>query len=107
MNVPTRSTLRSRPAKERAGVAIGLINNMGDQALKVTERQFGSLLSEAAGDIGVSFRIFALKSTRRSPRALDYINACYKPASAAMDGELAGLIIIAGQSIADRLTQES
>jgi homoserine O-succinyltransferase len=107
MNVPTRSTLRSRPAKERAGVAIGLINNMGDQALKVTERQFGSLLSEAAGDIGVSFRIFALKSTRRSPRALDYINACYEPASAAMDGDLDGLIITGAQPQADRLSEES
>ena len=106
MNVPTISTLRSRPAKERAGVAIGLINNMGDQALKVTERQFGSLLSEAAGDIGVKFRIFALKSTRRSPRALDYINSRYEPASAAMDGELDGLIITGAQPQANRLTQE-
>jgi homoserine O-succinyltransferase len=106
MNVPTRSTLRSRPAKERAGVAIGLINNMGDQALKITERQFGSLLSKAAGDIGVSFRIFALKSTRRSPRALDYINARYEPASAAMDGDLDGLIITGAQPQADRLSEE-
>jgi homoserine O-succinyltransferase/O-acetyltransferase len=106
MNVPTRSTLRSRPAKERAGVAIGLINNMGDQALKITERQFGSLLSKAAGDIGVSFRIFALKSTRRSSRALDYINARYEPASAAMDGDLDGLIITGAQPQADRLSEE-
>jgi homoserine O-succinyltransferase len=106
MNVPTRSTLRSRPVKERAGVAIGLINNMGDQALKVTERQFGSLLSEAAGDIGVNFRIFALKSTRRSPRALDYITARYEPASAAMDGDLDGLIITGAQPQADRLSEE-
>jgi homoserine O-succinyltransferase len=106
MNVPTISSLRSRPAKERAGVAIGLINNMGDQALKATERQFGSLLSEAAGGIGASFRIFALKSTRRSPRALEYINACYEPASAAMDGELDGLIITGAQPQADRLSEE-
>ena len=106
MNVPTRSILRSRPAEKRAGVAIGLINNMGDQALKVTERQFGSLLSEAAGNIGVVFRIFALKSTRRSPRALDYINARYEPASAAMDGGLDGLIITGAQPQADRLSNE-
>jgi homoserine O-succinyltransferase len=106
MNVPTTSTLLSRPAKKRAGVAIGLINNMGDQALKVTERQFASLLSEAAGDIGVSFRIFALKSTRRSPRALDYLNERYEPASAVMDGDLDGLIITGAQPQADRLNQE-
>jgi hypothetical protein len=100
MNVlggPTRSTSRSRPARERAGIAVGLINNMGDRALKITERQFGSLVSEAASDIGVSFRIFALKSTPRSPRALDYINARYESASAAMDGELDALIITGAQ----------
>ena len=79
---------------------------MGDQALKITERQFGSLLSEAAGDIGVSFRVFSLKSTRRSPRALDYINARYEPASAAMDGDLDGLIITGAQPQADRLSEE-
>jgi homoserine O-succinyltransferase/O-acetyltransferase len=106
MNVPTRSTLRSRPARERPGIAIGLINNMGDEALKSTERQFGGLVSEAAGGIDVSFRVFALKSTRRSPRALDYINARYEPARAAMDGDLDGLIITGAQPQADRLSDE-
>ena len=106
MNAPARSTLRSRPAGERAGIAIGLINNMGDEALKATERQFGSLVSEAAGGIDVSLRVFALKSTRRSARALDYINARYEPASAAMDGDLDGLIITGAQPQADRLSDE-
>ena len=106
MNGPARSTLRSRPAGGRAGIAIGLINNMGDEALKITERQFGSLVSQAAGDIGVSFRVFALKSTRRSPRALDYINARYQPASVVMDGDLDGLIITGAQPQANRLTDE-
>ncbi len=106
MNVLRRSASRSRPAGERASVAIGLINNMGDEALKSTERQFGNLVSHAAGDIDVSFRIFALKSTRRSPRALDYINARYEPASAAMDGELDALIITGAQPQANRLSGE-
>jgi homoserine O-succinyltransferase len=106
MNVPARSTLRSRPARERASIAIGLINNMADEALKITERQFGSLVSEAAGGIDVSFRIFALKSTRRSPRALDYINAHYEPASAAMGEDLDGLIITGAQPQTDCLSDE-
>ena len=106
MNGPARSTLRSRPAGKRAGIAIGLINNMSDEALKATERQFGSLLSEAAGGIDVSLRVFALKSTRRSARALDYINARYEPASAAIDGDLDGLIITGAQPQADRLSDE-
>ena len=79
---------------------------MGDEALKATERQFGSLVSEAAGGIDVSLRVFALKSTRRSARALDYINARYEPASAAMDGDLDGLIITGAQPQADRLSDE-
>src|ERR1700727_3294515 len=107
MIVSTRSMSQSRPARERAGIAVGLINNMGDEALKITERQLASVLSEAAGDIDVSFRIFALKSTRRSPRALDYINARYEPANAAMDGDLDGLIITGAQPQADRLSHES
>jgi homoserine O-succinyltransferase/O-acetyltransferase len=106
MNVPTISTSRSLPAGERARIAVGLINNMGDQALKSTERQFSALVSQAAADIEVSFRIFALKSTPRSPRALDYINARYEPASAAMDGELDALIITGAQPQADRLSEE-
>ena len=109
MNVQSRSlrsTSRSRPAGERAGITVGLINNMGDQALKTTERQFVSLVSEAAGDIGVSFRTFALKSTPRSPRALEFINARYEPASAVMDGELDALIVTGAQPQADRLSDE-
>ncbi|MGO9685178.1 MAG: homoserine O-succinyltransferase, partial [Beijerinckiaceae bacterium] len=65
---------------------------MADQALKITERQFGSVVFEAAGDIDISFRIFALKSTPRSRRAQEYIDARYEAASAAMDGELDALI---------------
>jgi homoserine O-succinyltransferase/O-acetyltransferase len=107
MIVSTRSMSQSRPARERAGIAVGLINNMGDEALKITERQFASVVSEAAGDIDVSFRIFALKSTKRSPRALDYINARYEPASAAMDGDLDALIITGAQPLADRLSEEA
>jgi homoserine O-succinyltransferase/O-acetyltransferase len=106
MNVPTRSTWRSRPAGERASVAVGLINNMGDEALKSTERQFGNLLSEAADNIEISFRVFAMRSTPRSSRALDYINARYEPVSAAMDGELDALIITGAPPQADRLSEE-
>jgi homoserine O-succinyltransferase len=106
MNAPSRSTSRARPAGARARITIGLINNMGDEALKTTERQFRSLLSEAAGDIAVSFRIFALKRTRRAPRALDYINSRYEPVRAATDGDLDGLIITGARPQADRLSDE-
>ena len=66
---------------------------MGDGALKVTERQFGALVSKAAGDVDVRLRIFALTKTPRSPWAFDYVNTNYEPASAAMNGDLDALII--------------
>ena len=102
----TRSTSPSRSAGEGRRIAIGLINNMGDEALKTTERQFRSLVAEAAGDFDVSFRIFAMKSTKRSPRALEYIHARYEPVSAAMDGDLDALIITGAQPQANHLSEE-
>jgi homoserine O-succinyltransferase/O-acetyltransferase len=87
-------------------VTIGLVNNMGDEALKVTERQFAQLISLSAGDDAVHLRLFALKRTARSPRALEYINARYQPAKSAMDGELDALIITGAQPRAARLDEE-
>jgi homoserine O-succinyltransferase len=104
---PRRSS--SAPARSpgiRGEVTVGLINNMDDRALKMTERQFGALVSEAAGDIDVRFRVFALRKIPRSPWAFDYINAYYEPASAAMKGNLDALIITGAQPKADRLNNE-
>jgi homoserine O-succinyltransferase/O-acetyltransferase len=101
-----RSTALGRSVSGGAQICVGLINNMGDQALKVTERQFGALVSEAAREINVRFRVFALGKTTRSSRALEYISAHYEPASAAMDGDLDALIITGAQPQADRLSDE-
>ena len=90
----------------RRAVTVGLINNMGDAALKVTERQFTDLVSMSAGDIDVQFRLFALERTPRSPRALEYLSARYDPASAAMEGDLDALIITGAQPRTARLSEE-
>lgn len=103
---PTRSRTRCGPRSGPRAVTIGLINNMGDEALKVTERQFGGLVAAAAGDIDVEFRLFALERTPRSPRALEYISARYEAASAAIDGELDALIITGAQPRAACLADE-
>src|SRR5208283_1586261 len=102
-------TKRTRPEQRsaRRTVTIGLVNNMGDEALKVTERQFGGLLSRSAGDVDVQLRLFALKGTPRSRWASEYIAARYEPACAAMDGELDALIITGAQPRATRLNEES
>lgn len=53
IGVPQRSSRRA--------VTIGLLNNMGDEALIRTERQFGGLLALASEDVEVILRIFALE----------------------------------------------
>ena len=102
------SRLRRRPEyrSARRAVTIGLVNNMGDEALKVTERQFAQLIELSAGDVDVRLRLFALKRTPRSPRALEFVAARYEPASSVMDGELDALIITGAQPRAARLDQE-
>lgn len=105
-NHPRRSTALAQSLAVERSVAVGLINNMGDGALKVTERQFGALVSKAAGDVDVRLRIFALTKTPRSPWAFDYVNTNYEPASAAMNGDLDALIITGAQPQADRLNNE-
>jgi homoserine O-succinyltransferase/O-acetyltransferase len=100
--------LRTQPQARwtRRAVTIGLVNNMGDEALKVTERQFVDLVTMSAGNIDVQLRLFALERTPRSPRALEYINARYDPAGAAVEGDLDALIITGAQPRTARLSEE-
>lgn len=102
----TRSRTRSAPCSGRRAVTIGLVNNMGDEALQVTERQFGGLIRACAGDIDVNLRLFALAQTPRSHKALEYINARYERLSSARNGELDGLIITGAEPRAARLSDE-
>ena len=100
--------LRTQPQarSKRRAVTVGLVNNMGDEALKVTERQFTDLVRMSARDVDVQFRLFALERTPRSPRALEYIGVRYDPASAAMKGDLDALIITGAQPRKARLSEE-
>jgi homoserine O-succinyltransferase/O-acetyltransferase len=98
-----RSTAGLETRSARDAITVGLVNNMGDEALKATERQFGSLVSMSTS---VLLRLFALKRIPRSPRASEYINARYEPASAAMEGKLDALIITGAQPRAARLSEE-
>jgi homoserine O-succinyltransferase len=104
---PLTLTAQARPKQQRPRIVVGVINNMGDRALKTTERQLGNLLAQAAHDVEVQIRVFALSRTRRSPRAVDYIRAHYEPASAVADSELHALIVTGAQPQTDRLTEET
>jgi homoserine O-succinyltransferase/O-acetyltransferase len=106
LELPIRPRTRSEPRSAQGAVVIGLVNNMGDEALKVTERQFGGVIHASAGDTDVELRLFTLTRMRRSPRALEYMSARYEAASAAMDGDLDALIITGAQPRAARLSDE-
>ena len=95
-----------RPKRERKRIEVGLINNMADQALKVTERQFETLLAEAADDFDLRLRIFSLNGTPRSAFAREYIAASYEPASAVLRSDLHALIFTGAQPQADGLNEE-
>ena len=102
---PSRTRLASSGSAPRR-IEIGLINNIGDKALRTTERQFETLIADAATDFDLRFRVFALKETPRSPCAREYIAAHYEPASAVLRAELHALIFTGAQPQADRLDHE-
>jgi homoserine O-succinyltransferase/O-acetyltransferase len=104
--ITQRDLAMQQAQPKRRALTIGLVNNMGDEALKVTERQFTALIGTVKGDIDVRVRPLVFKRTPRSPRALDYIAGRYEPVSSAMDDGLDGLIVTGAQPVASRLDEE-
>src|SRR5437763_7970494 len=87
-------------------IHIGLVNNMPDAALEATERQFRTLLSEAAEGIVVRFSLFALPEVRRSEEARRRIAASYSSINAIWDNRLDGLIVTGAEPMAANLMDE-
>ena len=77
----------------RDGIGIGIVNNMPDQALEATERQFIGLLAAAAERTSVRVRLFALPGVSRSEAAQRYIAGHYADIAELWNGELDGLIV--------------
>jgi homoserine O-succinyltransferase/O-acetyltransferase len=85
---------------------IGLVNNMPDSALEATERQFRTLLSEAADGILVHLSLFALPEVRRSDKARRWIGNSYSSVSTLWDSRLDGLIVTGAEPVAPSLVDE-
>jgi len=69
---------RSRsPARSRADLTIGLLNNMPDPALEATELQFGALLGAASEFRTVRLRFSSLPELARGPAARERIDSSY------------------------------
>jgi homoserine O-succinyltransferase len=91
---------------DRAGLTIGLINNMPDGALKATERQFTRLVQAAAGDMPIRFHCFSLPSVPRSQQARRHIEEDYNDIAALDRLGLDGLIVTGAEPNASALPQE-
>jgi homoserine O-succinyltransferase len=87
-------------------LVIGLVNNMPDGALQMTERQFRGLLDEASGDIAVRLRLFSLPELPRADAAKAHISEHYEPFSNLATGRIDGLIVTGTEPRAPTLAEE-
>jgi len=71
-----RGSIRHRGKR----IQIALVNNMPDSALAATQRQFGSLLEESAGDLDVQLSLWTLETLERGAETLQDIAMTYRPA---------------------------
>ena len=90
----------------RDELAIALINNMPDAALKATERQFERLIQAAAGRIRIRFHCFSLPSVARSGQARRYVESEYRDIAELAGLRVDGMIVTGSEPIADALHQE-
>lgn len=87
-------------------LVVGLVNNMPDAALQITERQFRDALSAAAPDRTVVLKLFTLPEIVRGDAALAHIRSTYEPLSALWGGGFDGLIVTGAEPRAAALPDE-
>ena len=87
-------------------LAVGLINNMPDGALKATEHRFRRLIEASAGRIRIRFYCFALPSIRRSRAARSHIQLEYADIADLDRLHIDGLIVTGAEPSAATLPEE-
>jgi homoserine O-succinyltransferase len=88
-------------------IEIGLVNNMPDAALKVTERQFVDLLDRAAGDdLLVRLRFFSLPGVSRGAIAAAHLHTAYGNLGDLLASQLDALIVTGTEPRARLLLEE-
>jgi homoserine O-succinyltransferase/O-acetyltransferase len=90
----------------RVSLEIGLLNNLSDAGLVGGERQFVSLLEEAAGNILVRLRLYSLPEIPRSPSIGGHMQGRYQKISAALSNKLDGFIVTGCEPSTGRLSDE-
>jgi homoserine O-succinyltransferase len=89
------------------GLTIGLVNNMPDEALKATERQYLALLNAASGSLPIHLSFYTLPGISRSPSLSRHIRGLYANVDDLLDGRLDGLIVTGKEPVAVSLREEA
>src|SRR5215831_16751970 len=97
-------TAQTASGGERQQVTIGLINNMGDAAIRATERQFGALLQ--AEGLEVRIKYFQMPSVPRSEGARAAFLGRYQTIDELCRDGVDGLIVTGAEPRATRLQDE-
>ena len=87
-------------------IKIGLINNMSDEALKATERQFISLLNSASDNMPIHLSLYTLPGVPRNGFTASHISSCYSNIEDLWDSHLDGLIVTGREPMAANLSDE-
>jgi homoserine O-succinyltransferase/O-acetyltransferase len=98
--------LGSSQSLSRDCITVGLINNMGDEALQATERQYQSLLGPAAGHLSVRLSFYALPEIPRHPAIAAHIARVYSDIKDLWAGQLDGVIVTGREPLATNLREE-
>ena len=87
-------------------IKIGPINNMSDEALKATERQFISVLQSASDNMPIHLSLYTLPGVPRSDFTAGHISRRYSNIEDLWDGHLDGLIVTGREPKAANLADE-
>src|SRR5262249_35147700 len=90
----------------RNELAIALVNNMPDTALKATERRFKRLIQAASGRIPIRLHCFSLPSVARSGLARRHVESEYREIAELADLHIDGMIVTGAEPIARALDRE-
>jgi homoserine O-succinyltransferase len=96
----------SRKLRSENCITIGLINNMADEALKATERQYISLLNSASADMQIHLSLYTLPRVPRNESSSRHIAGIYSSIDDLWEGQLDGLIVTGREPLAANLMDE-
>ena len=87
-------------------IRIGLVNNMPDEALRATKRQFVSLLDSASDGMQIQLSLYTLPGVPRNELSSRHIAAHYSSIDDLWEGQLDGLIVTGREPLAADLRDE-